>query len=144
VPLFAGLCCTGAASAEELSKDQWQAIREMNTNKSDKAKGWTVSQSLLQACKDAGFGTSTRAQLKPMSSAASVLACFRNRSASASTPPCNLFDMADVTSPDKPIPSPEKPPHKKRAAMEQADDGDCTDIEVCPIRWHRSQTVASR
>jgi hypothetical protein len=116
-----GMCCTGAASADDLSKDQWQAIRERNTNTADKTK-WTIKQSLLAACMDAGFASNTTRELQPVANAASILSSFRSRGAQDKI----QKDIPEVSSPDNSIMSPEKPP-AKRVALGSTDD----EQEVC-------------
>jgi hypothetical protein len=110
------MCCTGAASADDLTKEQWSSIRERNSNTSDRSK-WTVKQSLLSACKDAGFASTTIRELQPAANASSILSSFRSRGNQNKT----QRDVVEVNSPEKSIQSPEKPP-SKRVALGDTDD----------------------
>jgi hypothetical protein len=97
--LPAGVCCTGCASADELSSDNWKAIRERNKSSKDHSP-WTVKQSLLDACKLEGLQSATKSELQPMSKASSILQSFSTRNASQVT---SIPDQEEVESPEKPI-----------------------------------------
>jgi hypothetical protein len=93
---LAGICCTGASSADDLTTDQWASIRGLQTGAHDKTK-WQVKQSVLDACKREGFNSHLKSQLKPMSNAASVLKSFTSRNSEL----VEMDDAEEVMSPEK-------------------------------------------
>jgi hypothetical protein len=131
----AGICCTGAATADELTKDQWTAIRESNSNKNDKMK-WTLTQALLDAAKIEGFNSSTKTELRPMSNASSVLKSFKSRNEGANS---DADADVDVTSPEKLAEPPSKAIRREPLQCASSETADDNETEVCG-----SDTVAVR
>jgi hypothetical protein len=94
----AGTGCTGASSALDITDEQWVTIRDKNNNKKNDKMKWKAKQPLIDASRAEGFSSGTRAELVPMSTAASVLHSFTTRNS-------NLLDEgeadAEVISPEK-------------------------------------------
>jgi hypothetical protein len=94
----AGTGCTGASSALDITDEQWVTIRDKNNNKKNDKMKWKAKQPLIDASRAEGFSSGTRAELVPMSTAASVLHKFTTKNS-------NLLDEgeadAEVISPEK-------------------------------------------
>jgi hypothetical protein len=94
----AGTGCTVAASADDIAEEQWVTIRDENPNKNDDRVKWKVSQSFIDASRAEGFSSGTRAELHPMSTAASVLHSFPTRNSNVVL---EVPADTEVTSPEK-------------------------------------------